>query len=98
MDFKIIWTDPAIEGLGEIVRHIAQDNAPAAQILGLQLVAHMEVAAPFPRIGPLYSQSGAIEICCLTHGDYRLYYQLGSLPGVIEVVAVRHCAREQPEF
>ncbi len=98
MDYKIIWSEPAIEGLGEIVRRIAQDNAPVALTVGLELVAHMEVAANFPRIGPLYSQDGLIEIRCLTHGDYRLYYRLGPHPGVIDVVAVRHCAREQPKF
>ena len=98
MDYQITWTAPAIEGLGENVRQIAQDNAPAALTVGLELIAHMEVAVHFPRIGPLYSQTGIVEIRCLTHGNYRLYSQLGLRPNAIEVVADRHTAREQPKF
>ena len=45
MDFQVIWTDPAIESLGEIVRGIAQDNRTAAQLLGLELVERMESVA-----------------------------------------------------
>ena len=43
MDFKVIWSDPAIESLGEIVRHVARENAPAALRLGQQLVARAEI-------------------------------------------------------
>ncbi len=98
MDFKIIWTDPAIEGLREIVQSIAADNQPAAQRVGLELVERMEITNQVPRLGPLYSQEGAIEIRCLTHGNYRLYYRLGQVPRHVEVVAVRHSARDQPTF
>jgi plasmid stabilization system protein ParE len=98
MDFKIIWTDPAIDGLREIVQVAAVDNPPAAERLGLELVERMEITKQFPRSGPLYSQTGLAEIRCLTHGNYRLYYQLGADPEHIEVVAVRHSAREQPRF
>ncbi len=98
MDFKIIWTDPAIEALREIVEHIAADNAPAASRLGFQLIEHMELAAHFPQMGPLYSQGESGEIRCLTHGNYRLYYRVGRIPAAIEVLAVRHGAREQPHL
>ena len=98
MDYKIIWTDPAIDGLREIVQAIAEDNAPAPQRVGLELVERMEITTNFPRIGLLYSQSGATEIRCLTHGNYRLYYRLGAIANHVEVVAVRHSARAQPEF
>ncbi len=98
MDFKVIWTDPAIESLREIVQAIAADNNSAAQRLGLELVERMEITTQFPRIGPLSSEDGAAEIRCLTHGNYRLCYRLGKVPGHAEVVAVRHSAREQPEF
>jgi plasmid stabilization system protein ParE len=34
MDFKIIWTEPALANLGEIVSYIAQDNPDAARRTG----------------------------------------------------------------
>ncbi len=98
MDFKIIWSDPAIESLGEIVRHIARDNPTAALELGRSLVNRVEPAAHFPQIGPLFSRSADVEYRCLTHGNYRLYYRLISGRDVIEVVAIRHTSREQPRF
>jgi plasmid stabilization system protein ParE len=98
MDFKIIWTEPAIDCLRDIVKSIAADNPPAALRTGFDLVERMEITIQFPRIGPLYAQNGAVEIRSLTHGNYRLYYRIGVLANHVEVLAVRHSAREQPEF
>ena len=98
MDLKIDWTEPAIESLRDIVREIASDNPPAALRTGLDLVNRMDTTTQFPRIGPLYSQKNEVEIRCLTHGNYRLYYQIGAKLGYVEVLAVRHSARAQPEF
>lgn len=98
MDFKIIWADPATEALREIVELIAADNAPAAARLGFAIIEHMELAANFPQMGPLYSQGASGEIRCLTHDAYRLYYRVGRIPDTIEVLTVRHTARTQPRF
>lgn len=98
MDYQIIWTEPAIDSLGEIVRIIAQDNRTAAQQLGLELVERMEIAKQFPWSGPLYRRIDGREIRCLTHGNYRLYYEIRGQPDRVEVVAVRHSARAQPDF
>jgi plasmid stabilization system protein ParE len=98
MDFKIEWTEPAIDCLRDIVQEVASDNAPAALRLGMALMDRMDVTIRFPRSGPLYSAKDSVEIRCLTLGNYRLYYQLGAKPGVVEVLAVRHTSREQPEF
>lgn len=98
MDYQVIWTEPAIDCLGEIVRTIAQDNRTAAQQLGLELVARMEIAQQFPRGGPVYRRVDGREIRCLTHGNYRLYYEILGQPDRVAAVAVRHSARAQPEF
>lgn len=98
MDYPIIWTEPAIDSLGEIVREIAQDNRTAAQRLGLELVERMEIAQQFPRSGPLYRRVDGREIRCLTHGNYRVYYEICGQPDRVEVVAVRHSARAHPNF
>jgi plasmid stabilization system protein ParE len=97
MDFQVIWTDPAIESLGEIVRGIAQDNRTAAQQLGLELVERMEITQQFPRSGPFYRRIDGREIRCLTHGNYRLYYEIIAQSLRVEVLAVRHSARMPPD-
>ena len=98
MDFQIIWTDPAIEGLGDLVHAVARDKPAAAQRLGLALVDRMEITRIFPRSGPVYRRVNDREIRCLTHGNYRLYYEIGTQPDRVVVVAVRHSARAQPDL
>jgi plasmid stabilization system protein ParE len=98
MDDQVIWTDPAIDSLGEIVRVIAQDNPTAARQLGLELVERMEITKQFPRSGPIYRRIDGREIRCLTHSNYRLYYKVCGQTQCGEVVAVRHSARAQPDI
>lgn len=98
MDYQVIWTEPAIENLGEIVRVIALDNRTAAQQLGLELVTRMEITQKFPRSGPFFRRVDGREIRCLTHGNYRLYYGILEQPSRVEVLAIRHSARDQPKF
>jgi plasmid stabilization system protein ParE len=98
MDVKIIWSEPAIESLGEIVAMVAEDNSSAAFELGSKLIERMEVAAQFPDAGPLYQRAEPMVVRCLTMENYRLYYRVWRPRHIIEVLAVRHCAREQPDF
>ena len=98
MDFKIVWTEPAIDELGELVRHVAKENPSAARSLGEALLQRIEVAAAFPQIGPIFPRAATLDVRCLTHGNYRLYYRVKSSAACIEVVSVRHSARAQPSF
>jgi len=98
MDFKIVWTDPAIEALGGIVSDVAHDNASAAFELGSKLIDRMATAAQFPEAGPRYKAAAPLLVRCLTMDSYRLHYQVWRDRQTVEVLAVRHCAREQPNF
>jgi plasmid stabilization system protein ParE len=98
MDLGIVWSGPAIDSLGAIVAEVAQHNPRAAFELGSKLIERMEVAAQFPEAGPLYQRAKPIEVRCLTTGNYRLYYRAWLGRHQVEVLAVRHCAREQPDF
>ena len=98
MDFKIVWSDPAIESLGAIVAEVARDNPTAAFVLGTKLIDRMDLAAQFPLAGPIYNRAEPLIVRCLTMNDYRLYYQVIQERRHVEVLAVRHCAREQPIF
>jgi plasmid stabilization system protein ParE len=54
MDFRIVWTDPALSDLAELVRYIAQDDPKVAVRVGEEIVDHVGVLGTFPEIGPLY--------------------------------------------
>jgi plasmid stabilization system protein ParE len=80
------------------VAHIAADNPSTAQMMGLRIVAHMKKAASFPQIGPIYTRAWPNEVRCITEGNYRLYYRVKAEVGVVEVLSVRHSARQTPQF
>lgn len=98
MDFQIVWSDPAIESLRLIVEEVAGDNPTGAFDLGTKLVDRMEVTRRFPEAGPVYQSAEPLIVRCLTTDNYRLYYQIVQEARRVIVLAVRHCAREQPVF
>jgi plasmid stabilization system protein ParE len=55
MDCKVIWTDPAIEDLGEIVRYIAADDPSSARRVGNDIIRTVELLQSFPLLGPPYA-------------------------------------------
>lgn len=80
MDFQIVWTDPALTDLQEIVAYLAQHNPGAAERIGNDIVDHVETLRTFPFIGPRYprnSRGDRREIVC---GNYRIFYRV-SEPG-----------------
>ncbi|MBT5926738.1 MAG: type II toxin-antitoxin system RelE/ParE family toxin [Verrucomicrobia bacterium] len=54
MDFPIVWTDPALQDLEELVRFIATDDSAAAIRIGVKSVKHVEILQTFPEIGPVF--------------------------------------------
>jgi plasmid stabilization system protein ParE len=98
MDYQIIWTEPALADLETIVTHIAGDNPPAAGRVGDEIIAHVELLATFPHIGPHYprgSKSGDREILCRS---YRIFYRVFEDRQVVEVLTIWHGARQEPEL
>jgi len=54
MGFKVIWSDTAVGELEQICSYIAQDDPEAAVQLARGIVAHTDLLASFPFIGPVY--------------------------------------------
>ena len=98
MDLKLIWTQPAIDQLGEIIRYIGRHNAAAAPGLGQRLLKRVEITTAFPEIGPLYFPAASAGIRCLIEGKIRIYYRVNPANRSVEILALRHTARAQPDF
>lgn len=98
MDFKIVWTDPALDDLQKIVSYIARDNPEASRDIGEEILRHVELLGSFPWIGPPYprgSSGSTREIVC---GKYRIFYRIKESPKQVEVLTIWHGARGNAEF
>jgi len=50
MDFKIVWTNPAIADLEKIVTYISLDNPSANQRVGDEIIRHVEILAALTKL------------------------------------------------
>lgn len=96
MDFKVVWSEPALDDLKSITAHIAQDNRDAAERTGLEIIRHVELLSSFPFLGPVYPRgSGGVvrEVVCR---PYRIFYRVIETARQVEVLTIWHGARGEP--
>src|SRR4051812_8463372 len=97
MDFKVIWSDAAIADLHDICSYLARHDAKAAGRIGRGILDHCRILATFPFIGPTYPRTrGSLrEIVFRT---YCIFYDVSETSRAVEILHVRHGARDEPTF
>ena len=96
MDFRLFYTQRALDDLAEIVGHIAEDDAEAAERFGESLLDHLDLLEKFPRIGtPIRRRR---EVRKLVHSPVVIYYQIHESRHIVEILHLRHGARKQAKF
>ena len=96
MGFKVIWSDPAVADLEDICSYIAQDDAEAALRVARGIVAHTDLLATFPFIGPTYPRGSRGALRLIAFRSYRILYEVDERRESVKVVHIRHGAREEP--
>jgi plasmid stabilization system protein ParE len=96
MDCKIIWTDPALEDLREIVACISGANPDAARRVGLDIYESVAILSSFPLIGPPYPRDSNGKIREVVCWSYRIFYRVNSKKKLVEVLTIWHGARGTP--
>jgi toxin ParE1/3/4 len=89
---KIIWTEPALNDLREIIEYIAKDSAVYAERTGVRVVEAPRQLEQFPlsgRIVPEFKESNIRE---LIYGSYRIIYLFQT--DICYIVAVVHASRD----
>ena len=84
---QVVWTDPALECVGEVAVYIARDDPDAADRWTAELFDAVERLADFPESGRMVPELGARDVRELIFGAYRVFYRLRS---AVEVLSVRH--------
>lgn len=98
MDYKIIFSRPAIADLSEIVRNIAKDNPVAAERFGNKLIQRSGPLAQFPRMGRVVPEENDENIREIILSPYRIFYRVNDSAHLIEIIRYWHAARGTPEI
>ena len=98
MDYKIIFSDPAIKDLGSAVRFIARDNPIAANQFGKKLLNSVRHLAPFPRFGRVVPEQSDENIREIIAPPYRIFYRVNDGQRTVEIIRFWHGARGNPEL
>jgi toxin ParE1/3/4 len=95
MGFKVIWSDAAALELEDICSYIAQDDPEAALRVARGIVAHTDLLATFPFIGPNYPRGARGALRLIVFRSYRILYEVDERRESVKVVHIRHGARDE---
>jgi plasmid stabilization system protein ParE len=98
MDYKIVFSDPSIEDLENIVRFIAQDNPQAAARFGAKLIESVRNLAAFPRLGRVVPEKNDENIREIIFKSYRVFYRVKDDTRTVEIARFWHAARGEPQL
>ncbi len=98
MDFKIIWTESAIDDLKDICTYISRDNPSASATTGKGILGHVKILETFPLIGPAYPRRSSGVIREIVYGNYRIFYEVLNETKTVHILRVWHGARGEPNF
>ncbi len=96
MDFKILFSDEALNDLDEIVESIAGDNPDAASRVAQSIIDHVKVLQYFPRVGTIIPRRRATRR--LVHTPYIVYYRIHENRRVVEILHFWHGSRRQTKL
>lgn len=96
MDFRLLFSQRALNDLAEIIGHIAEDDAEAAERFGNSLLDHIELLTRFPRMGGTIHKRARVRK--LSHSPILVYYQVREDRRLIEILHLRHASRKSPKF
>ncbi len=98
MDYKIIFSEPSIDDLQDIVRFIARDNPQVATRFGGELIGAVRHLAKFPRFGRVVPEKNNADIREIIFKPYRIFYRVKDEVHLIEIIRFWHAARGAPDI
>ena len=96
MDYRLLYTQRALNDLAETLEYIAEDDADAASRFGASLLDHVDLLSRFPRLGGSIRKRARVRK--LLHSPMLVYYRIHEEERFIEILHVRHGARKPTKF
>ena len=96
MDFKVLYTEPALADLQDILAWSWERHPGTTEQFANALLNHVDFLAGFPNMGaPVEGHPG---VRCLLHSPLQVFYRVHVGRRVIEVLHFWHGARHGPKF
>jgi len=96
MDFKIVWTEPALDDLRDICSYIATKDLDSSERVGEDILSHIEILEKFPFIGPKYPQGLSDRVREILCRSYRIFYRVSEERKIVEILTIWHRSRGKP--
>jgi toxin ParE1/3/4 len=90
---KLIWTDHAINDLGDIGDFIAENSEKYAKLTIKKLFERTDILKSFPQAGRIVPEKNEENLRELIEGNYRIIYEIVSADQ-INILTVYHSARD----
>ena len=96
MDFKLIWSESAIEDLGAIVRFIAlRDGADMARQIGFGIYDRVQMLIRHPEAGSALAEKQDARWRKLIFKSWKIAYRIDREARVVYVVRIWHASRNE---
>ena len=94
MDFKLIWSESAIDDLGGIVRYLSVQNGPeVARRIGFGIYDRAQVLTRHPEAGSILPEKQDARWRKLIFKSWKIAYRVDSDSKAVHVVRVWHAAQ-----
>ena len=96
MDYRLLFSQRALDDFAEIIGHIAEDDPEAASRFGSSLLDHVDLLSRFPRMGDAIRKRSRVRK--LLHSPIFVYYIVREDKRTVEVLHLRHGSRRSPRL
>jgi len=96
VDFRILYTRPALVDLQEILAWSWENHSGTTERFAIALLNHVDLLRSLPRLGqPVKGFPGVRRIL---HSPLHVYYRIVPEQKTLEVLHFWHVSRQPPEF
>jgi plasmid stabilization system protein ParE len=96
VDYRLLFTQRALDDLAGIIGRIAEDDDDAACRFGNALLDHVDLLTRFPRMGNTILKRTRVRK--LLHSPILVYYQIREDRRLVEILHLRHASRKSVRF
>ena len=99
MDFKLIWTESAVEDLGAVVRYVSSQHGPAtARKIGFGIYDRVQILTRFPEAGSNLPEKDDTSWRKLIYKTWKIAYKVDFDAKLIYLARVWHASRNEIEI